>query len=453
MWIKFFISIVVILLAGLVSLRLLFRKSRLPLIFVLPTSFLLGSGIISWQLLIYSIFGFEWSFWTVSLPWFASGTLFVCLLRNRGFLEFAVPKFNFELSVFELLLIAGIAFQLGALLLQFSLQPQALGWDAVSGWFYKAKVFFNEKGVSPVFLSNRNFIVNSDGVSHSYILPDYPPLIPLLVSWVFLSLGSVEIFYGKLLWALFLASLLLVFFLLLKEYTGRKSALFFTFLVISLPIMFDHLGGKYAGYADLPLVAYMLGAVVAWLLWLKKKGFYLPLAVLLASFGALTKYEGAPFVLVIVLLTFYFHRSSFRKHFLIMLSIIFLTLLPWLLFITRLGVKPYFQSAISPSFERLPIIIGIFAKELINLSHFNLLWVVFFITILFTWLSKLEEYIIGLLTLLGAQLASYVVIFLVTPFNVTRQLHSTVDRLVFHVVPIALVFIALTFSKVKLVKK
>jgi len=103
-------------------------------------------------------------------------------------------------------------------------------WDAISCWSLKAKAFFIDGSIMP-FYSEHNYYF-----SHL----SYPLYLPLAQTWIYIWLGSIEENLVKIIFPLFYASLIFIFYHLFKKRTGRLPAVFFVFVVSALPVIMDH---------------------------------------------------------------------------------------------------------------------------------------------------------------------------------------------------------------------
>lgn len=447
--IKLFLAIFILFGAGFILARLVLGKLSQSFFFLTPLFFLLGSGIVSWQLLVYSLMRFSWSVWRVVVPWIFFA-LALLLKEPSGFWPKKLRgKIRVNLSPFEWIVFGVLIFQLIVLVFRFSLYPQQLGWDGVAIWFYKAKVFFIEGKVHLSFLTNNSLKLDQKGVSEAYFHPDYPLLVPLVTSWVFLMVGKVNIFYGKTLWLLFFGSLVVLFAWVVKNLINQKVSLFFTFLLLTPAVLFDHLGRKYAGYADLPLAAYFMGAVSFWMMWLKtKERKFAVIAFILASFAALTKNEGVAFLVGMTLLSFFLAIGHRKKLPALAMTTPFVLLSPWFWFKFQHGITSYlFINGVNFHLERAVRVLTGFLKEMLNVAHFNILWLVVIFSVLVFYLYRWHDRLTRpLLALILWQIASYFFIFLITPLEVEKHLASSLDRLLFQIMPLALLLVAIIFS-------
>jgi len=163
------------------------------------------------------------------------------------------------------------------------------GWDAYSHWGLKAQAFFYAGA-----------IVDAHS-AHEY----YPPLVPLLETWLYFQRGVVSIDLAKTLWAVFGASFgvcLVQHLRLALDASARWPAPVLALVIIlATPQLLE---GFWTGQADLALTVYLTLMVLAMLRWYSEhQTGWLVQAMFLGAGVALTKYEGL-FRVGVVLIAF-----------------------------------------------------------------------------------------------------------------------------------------------------
>ena len=93
---------------------------------------------------------------------------------------------------------------------------------------------------------------------HSLIFahPAYPPLLSLLMAWVYTWVGSATPTLVKPLFPLFYGSLLLGFLAALRLRVGAAAAVLGTVALALVPRIADYAG---TGLADVPMAAFLIG--------------------------------------------------------------------------------------------------------------------------------------------------------------------------------------------------
>jgi hypothetical protein len=162
--------------------------------------------------------------------------------------------------------------------------PEA-GWDAFSHWGLKAQAF-----------AEAGRIVDA-GTVHEY----YPPLVPLFEAWLYVHRGAASIDLGKTTWALIGSAFAVCLAWHLRSALARPwlAPVFAAGIVLGATQVLE---GFWTGQADLALTAYLTLATLAVWQWRGAPDRrWLVQAALFGAAAALTKYEGAPRVGVLVL--------------------------------------------------------------------------------------------------------------------------------------------------------
>ena len=135
-----------------------------------------------------------------------------------------------------------------------SLYRESLGWDGLFNWESKAKVAFLNGGAIPLqyYTSNYDFFHRS-----------YPPLVPLLEAWIYGFLGRMDQSTIKLIGPYFyLAAALLLVSVANRTREWRWSGIFVLLPFVLVPALAMGQGSASSGYADFPLSAVYVCAVI-----------------------------------------------------------------------------------------------------------------------------------------------------------------------------------------------
>jgi hypothetical protein len=127
-----------------------------------------------------------------------------------------------------------------------------LGWDGTFIWQLKADAIAVERGIPWHYLHD-----DSRAWSH----PIYPLLVPLQRAWLFAWRGVVHQGAAKLLGALFFTAVVALFLGPARR-LGRGSSWLALALLLGTPMVVVSVGSATSGYADFPLAAFYLGAVL-----------------------------------------------------------------------------------------------------------------------------------------------------------------------------------------------
>lgn len=417
-----FLGISFILGLGFVFIKFFNLLSDLSNIEIIPFSFGTGIGIIALQLIIYSCLAVPWNVFNLFIPWTIIFFLFLALKPKflYGQIKF---KFSFNLiSLTSLLLIFSLF-----LYCTFEAQLRPLSaWDGWAIWLFKAKVFFVDKSINP---------------NHTiYFENSYPHILSLIITFLYLVIGSVNDRVVLLIYPAFYIFLAGLLFFSLSRKIGTEKALLSTFLLISSQDIIRHAGQWDAGYADLPLGYFIFASVVLLEKFIKNKN--MKNLILLQVFLAITsliKNEGLPFSIIIETITIY-HIFKFHKLRELYLTLIWaIPVILWTIYKNTHNFFPNYlfnKTSIHP--ERIFIIIFQITKEALNFQRWNLLGefiILCFLVYLFTPKRKLISLLYLIIFL---QLSVYISVFMLTPHNVIAHILNTMDRLFLHIAALSL---------------
>jgi len=404
-------------------------------IYTFSFSYLALFGIITVQMFLYVVLRIQMNTYSLLIPWIlVFGFLFVLYRKD----SFIFKLTNIRFSAFDKCLLTMIVLLLIFTGFESVIRPVS-AWDAWSNWLLKAKIFYIENDIAPMF---------------DYVKSDYPIGISLFVTFFYFIIGKLDDASILILFFQFYFFLSVVFFSYIRQFTNNTIALLFTFLLISSQNIIRHGGRFEAGQADLALGYAILCCSVVLVDFLRFKEFKSFIIVeLFASICGFIKYEGLVFS-AIVQLTLLFVVIRGRK---------FTYLpgfLPWAIFTGAWMVYKNSHNVIShyifsdPRFhtERVFFVLSEMAKEFLNIKNWNLLWVVFIIAIIVCFKRKnfifLPFFVIVLL-----QWTSYFLTYLVSPISSSEQVPSTIDRLYLHLAPLATLFSSLVISSTLNFKK
>lgn len=452
----FILAILLIEIMGLAFMLLAVRHDRYEysLIELFSLSFLLGVGFISFQLLIYSILGIKFTFLNViTVP----AVLFILVFsryaakpeRARDFITFK-GKIH-PLSWVEKLLILGIAIQF-LWVLALTIPVPVSSHDAVANYALKAKIFYFSQGIPEGFISWPEATV-----SH----PDYPPLLSFVMTWIYIFTGFNDLTV-KLVMPLLYLFFMGVFYSALKRIFSRKFALLVTFLLATIPQLFDY---ATIMYADLPLAAFVACGLSYFLLYLKeKRGAEFVIASLFFSFALLTKNEGLAFAgLFLFLIFILLLKSSGRERieaFKMIVSFSLLVLIiagPWFYMRISAGavnsdidLSSITLSRVLQNVKDIPVLLNLFQQEVFGPKKWNIFWVIFFTSLVWrrkkVWKGECF-YLMLFITL--STLGYFTGYMLTTGNNLYFYVNTTISRFMIHFAPLAALAVAfLTYDDV-----
>ena len=232
------------------------------------------------------------------------------------------------LKIIEIILLVLILFQVLSSIFITVIFPVRF-WDAITCWSFKARAFFLDKTIYDFYSKH----------SYKFSHTSYPILLPLLQTYSYFSMGTLNENLMKLVFPIFYISLLIVNYGFLKikyseinlkvnNYSAKikranrvsgknypkTTSLFFTFIISTVPIIFDH---SYIEYTNLAFAFYLYLSVMFMTLWIGFKDDRLKtngLIILSAIFSAqlpLLRSEGILFLgFIFILFAFYLFKSK-----------------------------------------------------------------------------------------------------------------------------------------------
>ncbi len=129
-----------------------------------------------------------------------------------------------------------------------------LGWDGLTVWELKARFAFLNGGALPIAY----FADTARRFSH----PEYPLLLPLTETWLYLWIGACDQFWVKLLFPIWYAATMSILWMSVSLLAGKRWIGWIVVLIFPLvPCIYSAPGGITVGYADLPLGGIYLAAI------------------------------------------------------------------------------------------------------------------------------------------------------------------------------------------------
>jgi 4-amino-4-deoxy-L-arabinose transferase-like glycosyltransferase len=323
-------------------------------------------------------------------------------------------------------------------------------WDAFAIWGLKAKVIAAEGIVpQPTYFTD---------VSLSYSHLDYPLMVPFLIAGVYGVLGRVDDQIAKLALPLLYFGLACLVFTFSKRRLPTSMALAVAVVVMGSPVMLRWAG---SGNADVPMTAFYTTSVVCLSEWGEdSKWCSCVLCGVMSAFAAFTKNEGLVLGVFNCAIMFLLPiRSVHWKRRLagagLCTAVFLLLVFPW--FVWSNGIPHTHEnylahlrfSEIAKNASRIPIILAEFARQIVSLSRYGLLWLILIVSAMVGWRAFRSRTTVVVWSLLLLQLGVYALIFLVTPWDVHVQLRVALDRLLLHAVPLWGLLLALHLSFVR----
>lgn len=385
--------------------------------------------------------GIPWTVLAIALPWAAVAVVAALRWRQERAITWradqeneARPPVRFAVAR-DLVVAAVLVVWVAGLVWQATNQPLA-GWDAWAFWFLKGRAFY-ETGTVQVSTNGMILFPN----------PDYPQLVPLTIAGTYAWTGDLDTLM-KAWWPLLAGAAAAGLYWGPAGLVGVIPRLMGTLLLTCLPELWKHAVGYYAGYADLPLAVFTLFGGVFLYRWLRYPDMgAFSVAALFFSLAGFTKNEGiivAGIGLGLLTVLAMMRRRCGWGAALGAAACAAAIVFPWQLQRQILEIPVEFQptwaavTALWP--QRIGPILSTLGGYLSNPAHLNHLWPVLpvlgFAALVVAprrWLLTLP-----LLLLVAAQAAAGILAYVGTPRELMWHLGTSIDRVVFHSVPMTL---------------
>jgi hypothetical protein len=426
----------------------------------LALGFGLGAGVLAWEMLIFHALGLHLTVNGLLAPLLGISALTFGLARRFRQRKMGLDSNSVStrepFQPLEWCLVVAIVLELlGAFFYAWLLPMEA--YDAVSNWGLKAKAIFLAGEIPENFLLNPNYAV---------FHPDYPLLVPLLESYVYRSVGDLREASARVIFPLFLAGCVAVLFAALRRAgQTRRSAFVFSFLLISIPYVFEQATN---GYADVVITFYFgAGSLYLYLWQAMKRDFFLVLSAVFTGFAALTKNEGLVLICIhlvwlLAALQLQSHRRLWNKlaRFGIYGCVLVAVLVPWYLFRDSLGLRNDVinRDVVAQGFtwehlSRIGPILYHLQTQVFGPKNWNMVWILLGVAVSLRHKVLFRPPVVFVLAATGLTLLVYMSVYLITPytippFDVAWHLRTSASRLLLHVLPQVMFLIGLAFGEV-----
>lgn len=392
-------------------------------------SYGVGIGVITFQMFVYSLLHIPWNLFFIVTP-----HIFLGWRYKTHYMFKPVTLKTHSRSVKVLLVLSALLFIF--VTVESVLRPLT-AWDGWATWMFRAKIFYHDGFINPAILRTINL--------------EYPVLVSLLGTYIYLFLQAVNDRLVLLLYPLFYLASSLILYSGLKKESNSLWASIGLFFYMSMQDIIRHAGRYDAGQADLSLSYFILGACVLLRNYTRNQDLRLLILVnIFSASAALTKNEGIPFFIIMLLVqvVFLIQKHTIKSIFISLFSIVPVSL--WIIFkyINRLPLNYHLSSFSSERIMRVGDIAILMGKEFLNISHWNLLWIVFFIAFIINFYYQTSYRLLSIIIIL--QLIVYAVIFIITPYEIKSYIPNVIDRLYMHLAAISLFVTILTcYSKTR----
>lgn len=217
-------------------------------------------------------------------------------LKNNESKKHITKKHNL-FKIIEITLLALILFQIVGSIFIAIIFPVRF-WDAITCWSLKGRAFFLDRNI--YYFYNKH--------SYEFSHPSYPLLLPFLQTYLYFYMGALNENLMKILFPIFYISLLIANYSFLRIKYLKITSLFFTFILSTVPIIFDH---AYIEYTNLAFAFYLFLSVIFMTLWINsRENGLLILSAIFAVQLFLLRSEGILFsVFIFIILIFNLLKS------------------------------------------------------------------------------------------------------------------------------------------------
>jgi len=414
------------------------RTKKVSILLVLPFSFAFGLSIqISIQYIGYFLNILEITQWLA--PIIGLFLLGISIVNKEVKEKIKVEKYDIFiiLSIFIIFLVQSFTIQYFPVLEN----------DARAIWTLKAKLLYYGKDIFQQYLTNPIYI---------YSHQDYPLGLPLIWSSFFKILNSVyepvvSIFSHALFWQI----PLLFLGLIRRKYNIDNNIA--TFITILLFFPLATFVSQWAGYADFGLSFIFASTITALILFHEENNIlYLYLALFFGSSALFLKNEGIPWFIflsfvIILVKKFKKYKITDIKVSKLKQSIIFI--LPLFLssawFYTKKILSVGNDLAKNPNLNILsylkriePIYKSVISRSF-NGSTLGILWsttlIAFILLVILNRRVLISKSMIPAILIL-LQFSSYILIYMLTPYDVDWHISTSFSRLLIHLIPSIILF-------------
>jgi hypothetical protein len=441
-------------LAGFNIIAVYDRKGDLGGLETAGLSYLLGIGAVTIEMFVFGIFGAKFTMPDIVLPWVIFSAINIPLFKTRFIRNRPKSMVPRGLSLFEKIAASLLVFVVCYTFFTALMRPVE-SYDSVAIWSLKAKVIYLAQTLPPDFFK---MIGEKFHGAH----PDYPLLLPLSEVWFYTFVNSFNDYLVKVLFPLNFLAFLLVFYSFLKRaVSNRLFALIFTFLLASVR---QFTNSATDGYADMQMAIYCSLTFLSIYLWTRdKKDAYFWTAVFSCAISIWTKNEGAVIFLgfiTILLIHIAADRQAVRraasyKMALVPVIVMGILFAAWLLFKNSMNIRndvinmqtfaTYNPLSI---FKRLAAIIYEYQRQAFGVKYWNLSWIAFIILAILGRKRLFSEEYRYITVPIFLILASYTVVYFITPQDIDWHLRTTASRLMMHVLPLMVFYIALEVKRI-----
>lgn len=441
-------DLVVIVLVGFAFTSILAGRQRRSFFEIAGLTLLLGAGATGTLLILLSIIGLAPSRVVITLLGILSMGGLVALGRAKRLPILAMPRLepqDWLVLIIPMLLLLGANLTGAIPAISFAY----FEWDSAVIWGFKAKVLYEQ----PLLWHGPEYFHD---VRFSYSHLDYPLLWPMLVASVYGAIGHPSEQLGKIILPLIVAGESLLAYSGARLWLGRFASLLLAIMLVGAPFAVIYAAH---GSADTPLTAFYLGSVVYLIRWIMhRQRSDILLAAMFTGFVASTKAEGLPLAAIHLAVTgaviLVSRQPRDWKDFRAFAAIVVAFLGFWILW--RAGLPHTHDDYASRlkvpiiigNLNRIGAVLGSWKDAFIGAHSFGWLWMILPILAALGFRAFASREAMVLWALLVLHLLLYMLVYVITDWDVRELLSVTSQRLLLHATPLAMMLLAVHWSAV-----
>lgn len=453
--IRIFLAIISVTIIGFNVLYCVSGKGlRLRAPEAIAVSFGLGFGALSLEMLIFYLLNLAFNVLFLLAPWLGLVALNLWLYTKRGRRIIEPSRLVGEASKrrgpLELFLAGAIGFEVVYAIFRALIKPIE-SYDAIAIYAIKSKIFYLARAIPQDYFG---------GLVNLFPHPDYPLNIPLSQAFLYLSMGNINDQLVKLIFPLFFAAILVLFYYALRRVSGRQYALVCTFILAGIP-QFNNYATN--AYLEVPLAFYCFGGFLFLMRWIEDTSDIgcLVVSAVLTALAGWTKNEGLLYCVIytalIVLSLAVKAAKTSRKDILyaaIYPCIILLISLPWLLIKARFHIvnSEIDLANLNPvnlvgQIGKLGPVFYELQKQVFGPKKWNILWPALMVILAFNYRRIFKAPQFYMLAAVVLALAGYILFYMISYVDVVFFASKTWSRFLLDFLPVAVYLLAVLLKE------
>lgn len=423
------------------------RKLKLALPETIAISYGLGLGSISLEMLVFYILKLQFSVEALLAPWLILVVVnsMICFGQGGRLRQDEPARFSAsKLRPLDVLFVLGISLETLYALFRAVIKPIE-SYDAIAIYAIRSKIFFLAKSIPQDYFS---------AIARLFPHADYPLNIQLSETFLYMSMNGLNEQLVKVIFPMFFAAILCVFYFSVRRFASRTYALIFTFVLASIPHFNNYATNA---YLEVPLAFYIFVSGVSLLRWIEDGSWgALLLSAVTAALAGWTKNEGLMYCIIFITLVFWSvisKRKGVSKKDIFSAAaysgIILCILLPWALVKSRWNIvnDEIALSNLNPAnlarqLHKLGPVFYELQKQVFGPKKWNIFWPVAIAAFLLNIRSAVampQRYITAAIIM---ALGGYVIFYMISYVDVVFFASKTCARFLLDLLPLAAYLLA-----------